>query len=71
LTFGGYGLAHVLAGGNLNPRVTVFGGGRNLFDRVHVASTAGVLDLARVPASTSIFLPGPGRAFTLGLEWNP
>ncbi|HND62994.1 MAG TPA: TonB-dependent receptor [Opitutaceae bacterium] len=71
LTYGGYGLAHVRAGWNLNPRVTVFAGVRNLFDRVHVASTAGVLDLARVPASTSIFLPGPGRAFTLGLEWNP
>ena len=43
---------------------------RNALDRRHLASTAGVLDLARSPAATSIFLPGPGRAFTLGLEWK-
>ncbi len=71
LTYGGYGLAHARAGWKLGPRATVFAGVRNLFDRVHVASTAGVLDLARAPAATSIFLPGPGRAFTLGLEWKP
>ncbi|MBS0663098.1 MAG: TonB-dependent receptor [Verrucomicrobia bacterium] len=71
LTYGGYGLAHARVGWKFGPRLTVFAGVRNLFDRVHVASTAGVLDLARAPASTSIFLPGPGRAFALGLEWNP
>ena len=31
---------------------------------------AGVLDVARVPAATSIFLPGTGRGFSLGLEWK-
>jgi len=34
---------------------------RNLFDRRYIASTAGVLDRARQPESTAIFLPGTGR----------
>jgi outer membrane receptor protein involved in Fe transport len=41
---------------------------RNLLDRRFIASTAGVLDVARNPAATSLFLPGNGRGFTLGLE---
>ncbi len=71
LTYGGHALFHLRTGWRLNPRLLVFAGVKNVFDRVHVASTAGVLDLARTPAATSIFLPGPGRAFTLGLEWKP
>lgn len=43
---------------------------RNLFDRAHIASTAGVLDVARNPAATAVFLPGVGRAITIGIEWN-
>jgi hypothetical protein len=43
---------------------------RNLLDRSHLASTAGVLDLARAPAATAIFLPGSGRAITVGFEWK-
>ena len=71
LTYGGYALTHLRAGWRLNPRLLVFASVRNVFDRTYIASTAGVLDLARTPAATSIFLPGPGRAFTLGLEWKP
>jgi outer membrane receptor protein involved in Fe transport len=44
---------------------------RNVFDRRYVASSAGVLDVARNPAATSIFLPGSGRSFLLGFEWKP
>ena len=43
---------------------------RNVLDRPHLASTAGVLDLARTPAATAIFLPGTGRTLTLGCEWK-
>ncbi|ACB74827.1 TonB-dependent receptor family protein [Opitutus terrae] len=49
---------------------TLFVEVRNVFDRSHVASTAGVLDIARNPAATAVFLPGPGRAFNVGLEWS-
>jgi iron complex outermembrane recepter protein len=41
---------------------------QNLFDREAIASTAGVLDRAADPASTSIFLPANGRSFSLRLE---
>jgi len=72
LDYGGHALGHVRcawrpAGGKLRVVVAV----RNVLDRRYLASTAGVLDLARNPAATSIFLPGPGRTFTLGLEWKP
>jgi iron complex outermembrane receptor protein len=70
LAYGGYGLLQGRAGWRVNPRLTVFAAGRNLLDRVHLASTAGVLDLARAPTATTIFLPGSARHFTLGLEWK-
>ncbi len=70
LTYGGHTLFHLRAGWRFTPRFHVFVAVRNALDRRHLASTAGVLDLARSPAATSIFLPGPGRAFTLGLEWK-
>ena len=71
LTYGGYALLHLRAGWRISPRLHVFASVRNASDRTYIASTAGVLDLARTPATTSIFLPGPGRAFSLGLEWRP
>ena len=70
LTYGGHTLAHLRAGWRLTPRLHVFAAVRNVTDRRHLASTAGVLDLARNPAATSIFLPGSARAFTFGLEWK-
>ena len=42
----------------------------NLFDRRYNASPAGVLDLARTPATTALFLPGNPRSFTATLEWR-
>jgi len=71
LKYGGYALLHLRAGWRFSPRLLVFASVRNASDRTYIASTAGVLDLARTPATTSIFLPGPGRAFSLGLEWRP
>jgi iron complex outermembrane receptor protein len=68
LTYGGHGLLHARVGWRQEERFTVFLAVRNAFDRSYLASTAGVLDLARAPATTAIFLPGPGRALTLGLE---
>jgi len=49
--------------------VSVVVSGHNLFDRHYIASTAGVLDLARNPAATTIFLPGNGRGISCGLEY--
>ena len=69
--YDGHTLGHVRLGWRPQPRLLVFAAVRNIFDRQYIASTAGVLDLARNPATTSLFLPGPGRAFTLGLEWKP
>lgn len=40
----------------------------NLFDRAHIGATAGVLDVARDPATTAVFLPGRPRSFTLSVE---
>jgi iron complex outermembrane receptor protein len=71
MSYDGHTLGHVRIGWRPGSRFLVFATVRNVFDRRHIASTAGVLDLARNPAATSIFLPGPGRAFTLGLEWTP
>jgi len=71
LTYGGYALGDARVGWQVHPRVRVFASVHNLFDRAYIASTAGVLDVARDPPNTSIFLPGTGRSFLLGLEWKP
>ncbi len=68
LTYGGYTIAGGRAGWRHGRSWTVFGQVGNLFDRRYIASTAGVLDVARNPAATAIFLPGTGRTVTLGFE---
>ena len=70
LAYGGHTLVHARVGWRQGERWVIFAAVRNALDHAHLASTAGVLDLARAPAATSIFLPGPGRALTLGLEWK-
>ena len=70
LTYGGHTLLHARLGWRRNGRMTVFLACHNIFDRTHIASTSGVLDLARTPATTTIFLPGVGRAFSAGFEWK-
>jgi iron complex outermembrane receptor protein len=68
--YDGHTLGHIRIGWRPQSRLLVFAAVRNVFDRRYIASTAGVLDLARNPSTTSLFLPGPGRAFTFGLEWK-
>lgn len=70
MTYPGHVLTHVRVGWKNDKKWTAFFEVKNLFDRQHIASTAGVLDLARNPAATSVFLPGVGRNFTVGLEWK-
>ncbi len=70
LTFGGSAQWNARAGWHVNPRLTLYVAGRNLADRRYIASTSGVLDIARTPATTAIFLPGAGRGFTGGLEYH-
>ena len=71
LTYGGYALADARVGWRPSPHLRVFATVRNLFDRAYIASTAGVLDVARDPPNTSIFLPGTSRTFLVGLECKP
>ncbi len=70
MTYDGRTLAQVRAGWRADRAWTLFIDVRNVLDRRYIASTAGVLDLVRNPAATAIFLPGPGRSLTLGLEWK-
>jgi iron complex outermembrane receptor protein len=70
MTYAGRTLAHARAGWRAGAAWTLFVDVRNVFDRAYLASTAGVPDLVRNPAATAIFLPGPGRSLTLGLEWK-
>ncbi|MBI5770504.1 MAG: TonB-dependent receptor [Verrucomicrobia bacterium] len=70
MTYTGRTLAHARLGWRQGHAWTVFLDVRNLLDRDYIASTAGVLDLVRNPAATSIFIPGPRRNLTLGLEWK-
>ncbi|MBI5688584.1 MAG: TonB-dependent receptor [Verrucomicrobia bacterium] len=70
LAYGGHTLLHLRAGWRWGRTWQVYAAVRNLGDHAHVASTTGVLDLARAPAATSIFLPGAGRTFTVGCEWK-
>jgi iron complex outermembrane receptor protein len=70
LAYGGQALSHARGGWRFAPCWTLFAEVRNIFNRATIASTAGVLDLARSPSATAIFLPAPGRAFTAGVEWR-
>lgn len=67
LGYDGRTLVHLRTGWRM-ARWTVFLQVRNLQDRWSIASTAGVLDLARNPAGAAIFLPAAGRSWTVGWE---
>jgi iron complex outermembrane receptor protein len=69
LSYGGAGLLRVRMGYRARKGWTVFADLRNAADRRWIASTAGVLDLARNPAGTSLFLPGIPRTLIVGVEW--
>ena len=70
LAYGGQARAHLRGGWRHSPSWSFFAEVQNLFNRTAIASTAGVLDLARNPAATAIFLPAPGRSVILGVEWK-
>ena len=71
MTYPGHVLTNLYFGWRHGKTWTVFVDINNLLDRQYISSTAGVLDLARNPAATSVFLPGVGRSVTFGLEWKP
>ncbi len=70
LTYGGHLLAHLRAGWHSSKTWSLYTEIQNIFGQRFIASTAGVLDVARNPAATAVFLPGNGRAFTIGFEWK-
>jgi len=70
LAYGGAVLGGARVGWRWGKTATVYVAARNLFDQRYVASTAGVLDVARTPAATAIFLPGVGRSFTGGIDYR-
>ncbi|HLP09362.1 MAG TPA: TonB-dependent receptor [Opitutaceae bacterium] len=69
LGFGGHTLANVKLGWSAR-RWSLAVEVENVFDRRHVASTAGVIDRARSPAATALFLPGRPRTFTGTFAWR-
>jgi iron complex outermembrane receptor protein len=70
MSYGGHVIATVRAGWAGARGWRVSAEMRNVFDREYIAGTAGVLDIARNPAATSVFLPGVGRTVILRLEWR-
>jgi iron complex outermembrane receptor protein len=70
LAYGGSTRLTARAGWRQRQRGAFFVEVQNVLDRPAIASTAGVLDLARNPSGTSVFLPAPGRAVTCGFEWR-
>jgi len=70
LAYGGRTHAHARGGWRLGREWSVTIDARNLFDRRSIASTAGVLDVARNPAATAIFLPATGRSVSVVFTWK-
>ena len=68
LSYGGTALFSLELGRRKADGWSVILGIQNLFDRDAIASTAGVLERATKPSTTSIFLPANGRSFSLRLE---
>jgi iron complex outermembrane receptor protein len=69
LSYGGHVRWDTRVGWKGRNGFTLFLAARNLLDRRYIASTAGVLDRARNPASLTIFLPGSVRTLTAGLDY--
>lgn len=67
LGYGGQAVASLVLGRRWQGGWSGFVQVDNLFGRRWIASTAGVLDIARVPAATAVFLPGAGRSVTVGV----
>ena len=69
LFYGGHVRWDARLGWKFKTGLTLVVSGQNLFDRRYIASTAGILDIARNPAATLIFLPGNGRGLTCSLAY--
>lgn len=67
LGYGGSAMLGLEAGWRIRKTTTLQAGILNLLDRRAIASTAGVLDVARTPATTALFLPAPPRRYTVSV----
>jgi len=67
LSYGGSAMLGLDIGWRIRKTMTLQAGILNLLDRRAIASTAGVLDLARTPAATVLFLPAPPRRYTVSV----
>jgi len=67
LGYGGSAMLGLEAGWRIHQRLILQAGVRNLLGRHAIASTAGVLDIARHPATTALFLPAPPRRYTVSV----
>lgn len=70
LAYGGQARTNFRVGWRYAPYWTWFAEVQNVLNRATIASTAGVLDLARNPAATAIFIPATSRLFAVGVEWR-
>ena len=70
LGFSGYTLAHLRLGWSDRRGWSVYAEVDNVLDRAIIASTSGVIDLARNPATTALFLPGLPRQVRVGISWK-
>jgi iron complex outermembrane receptor protein len=68
LSYGGTALFSLELGRRQADGWSAILGIHNLFDRDAIASTAGVIERAASPDTTSIFLPANGRTFSLRIE---
>ena len=69
LAYGGHTLVNAKLGWKAQ-RWTLALEVNNCFDRRYIASTSGVIDLARTPAGPALFLPGSPRRFVGSCEWR-
>lgn len=70
LGYSGYTIASLRLGWADRRGWSVFVDADNLFDHSFIASTSGVIDLARNPATTALFLPGLPRQVRCGISWR-
>ena len=70
LGYGGQAIASLRVGRRWGRGWSCFAQMDNVLGRRWIASTAGVLDIARVPAATALFLPGAGRSVVVGVAWR-
>jgi len=70
LGYSGYTLANLRLGWADRRGWSVFAEVDNLLDRAIIASTSGVIDLARNPTTTALFLPGLPRQVRVGFSWT-